>query len=262
MDISDDTLVRIPGQDQPVKYGELYKRLQGDYTKKTQTLAQQKAQYDKDVAAFNTRKQAEENTLKQTAAALLARGQGGQQGQQGGQDFLTQLASRPYLDGATAAQIVRSIQQEGFGSVVKAIQDRDTIIQNFHQRLGSMQQVLDQLSGAHTETAVGQRLQGWMQQADIPEEAIEFAKDMYSAYEGDDLDNEFPQILADRWNQLQQINAKRRQSQVDAARSGPFPLPGRGGNGTPSRALPTFKGNENAREMADTLWEQLHPSQT
>jgi hypothetical protein len=81
---------------------------------------------------------------------------------------------------------------------------------------------------------------------------------LYSAYEGDDLDNEFPTILQERWNQINGIFNEQRQQTIERNQRSPFPLPGRGGSGTPSKALPKFRGDETAREMADTLWEELH----
>ncbi len=254
VDIADDTLIRIPGQDQPVRYGELYKRLQGDYTKKTQSVAQLEKQLKQQQSEWSQRRQNEELSLRNTAAALLAKqGQGGQQ--PAGSDFLSKLEAAPYLDGKTAAQILRTIQTEGFGNVVKAIQDRDTVMTAQNTRIVQLERIVQQLSGVHQQSGLDSRIMSTLKELDIPDEAADWAKEIYSAYEGDDLEEVFPQILQERWTQLENLQRRRNQAKVEASRRTPF-LPGKGGNGTAAKPL-QLRGDESAREMADTLWEQM-----
>lgn len=253
VDLNDDSMVRIPGQDQPVRYGDLYKRLQGDYTKKTQAAAAAEKKLRADQQAWQQSRQQQEDSLRSTAAALLQRQQQGNA--PAGGDFMAKLEAAPYLDGKTAAQILRTIQTEGFGNVVKAIQDRDTVMTQQNSRIVQLERIVQQLSGVHQGSALDSRIGAVLKDLDIPEEAADWAKEIYSAYEGDDLDEQFPQILQERWTQLEQLQRRRNQARVDANRRQPF-LPGKGGNGTAAKPI-QMRGDENAREMADLLWDQI-----
>ena len=103
------------------------------------------------------------------------------------------------------------------------------------------------------------KISNWLKEGGYPSEAADLAKEIYLAYEGDDLDNEFPQIFANRWEQIQQIIDSQRKAKVEAARR-PL-LPGRGGNGVASKPI-GLKGNESSKQLADTLWDAMQAGET
>lgn len=250
-DFSDDDLVRVPGQKDPVRYGDLYKRLQSDYTRKTQAAAKREAELAKREEATKS----QESYLKNLAATLLAKQNAGVSSQKE-DNLLAKLEQLQYLDGKTAAQMLREIQSKGFGPIVQAIQDRDTIIQQLHQRALQHEQLIRSLMGRHADTEFDGKIKRWLNEGGYPPEAIDLAKEIYTAYEGDDLDEEFPGIFQKRWNQIQTILRNQDKAKVEAAKKRPFQFPTKGGNGTASKPI-GLKGNESPSEVADQLWEAL-----
>lgn len=251
VDISDDTLVRIPGQATPVKYGDLYKRLQADHTRKTQAAEKLRQQYQ----TQNQQVAQERSRLEQIAASLVQR-QNQPQGDQSANDpFLTELGQAKYIDGAMAVKMVQQIQQGGFAPIAKAIQDRDKIITGLYQQVVNLSKTVQQINGRFSGQDFEGKIDRWMSDGGYPTEAKQLAKEIYLAYEGEDLDQEFPAIFQERWNQIQGILEAQRKSKVDAARAFPK-LPGKGGAGVAPRGI-SFKGNETPKQITDALWDSL-----
>lgn len=254
IDITDDTLIRVAGQKDPVKYGELYKNLQGDYTKKSQAVADAERKLAEQRSGWDKERSAQETYLKSLAAQLLQRQSQGQQGRGG--DYRSKLAAKQYLSGTDAAEMFDQVGG-GLSTVVQAITERDQVITALYQKLQTLEQTVNTLGGVHTNQSFEQKIGGWVKQLGLPEEATQLAKEIYLAYEGDDLDNEFPNILKERWdttvNLINQINQKK----VDAARQSPFKLAGRGGSGTAGQNI-GLKGNESAKDTAEKLWDAMH----
>ena len=250
-DLSDDTLVRIPGQTEPVKYGDLYKRLQADHTRKTTAAAQARQKYEQERQTWERQKQQEETYLKSLAAQLIAqRGNGNTQPS----GFVDELSQLQYLDGKAAAKLMQHIQTEGFGPVVSAIQERDKVIQQLYQ------QVLDlskQFKG-FSQQSQGQQFEGkirnFVKATGLPDSATDYAKRLYLAYEGDDLDQEFPDILRDAWNRDANLLRQADKQRVQAARAPG--VPGKGGSGTPGGKA-GLTGRENAKDTTNFLWDYI-----
>ncbi len=234
LELSDDTLIKVKGSDKPVKFSDHTRGFQAQFTKASQEAArlkQELAARDAKLAEFER-----------------SRNQSQQQSQpQGGQeDIFSSLEKLPYLSGPEAAKVVQSIQQQ--------IQGRDKILVAALQQMQKMSQIVN---GLH-ETSQGQsfdsKINNWLKAGGYPAEASELAKEIYLAYEGDDLDNEFPQIFDQRWKQINSIIDAQRRSQLEAARRSPF-VPGKGGQTGPNAPL-QLKGNESAKQLADNLWGQ------
>jgi hypothetical protein len=254
-EISDSTLVHIPGQADPVKYGDLYKRLQGDHTKKTQALARDRTQFDSDRRTWDSSRTSQETELKQLATQLLAmRNQGKQPAP--GSGYLDQLGNKSYVSGREMAQLVRVIQEQGFGNVSKAIQDRDKVINQLYGHFLELGKKVETLSNHRTSADFDHKISGWLNEMGVPPEAAELAKEVYLAYEGDDLEQEFPAIFKGRWDQLQSLYRAMDKRKVEEARK-LSAFPGKGGGGVPGKAIEALKGNESAEQTADVLWEAL-----
>lgn len=249
VDISDDTLVRIPGQATPVKYGDLYKRLQADHTRKTQAAEKVRQQY----TTQSQQVAQERSRLEQIAASLVQRQNGG--GESATDPFLAELGQAKYVDGAMAVKMIQQIQQGGFAPLAKAITDRDKIISGLYQQVVNLSKTVTQINGRFSGQDFEGKIDGWMTNGGYPPEAKQLAKEIYLAYEGDDLDEEFPRIFQERWGQIQNILESQRKAKVDAARQFPK-LPGKGGSATAPRGL-QFKGNETPKQITDALWDSL-----
>ena len=250
-DLNDDSLVRIKGQAEPVKYGDLSKRLQADYTRKTQQaqkLAQQAAQDRKELAQERAR-------LEGLATQLASRDNNNQQVD----PFMEELGKAEFIDGKTAVKLVQAMQQGGFAPIAAAIQERDKVITALYQHVVQLSNQMKEMGGRFGNQDFDGKINGWLKAGGYPPEAADLAKEIYLAYEGDDLDNEFPQIFETRWNQILSILDNQRKAKVEAARLTPK-LPGRGGNGSASKPI-GLKGNETAKEAADLLWEAMQGSE-
>jgi len=250
VDISDDTMVRIKGQGEPVKFSDLSRRQQADYTRKTQQAENLRRQ----AVAHQQQNQTERSRLETIAAHLAARQQGNQRSNQT-DPFLTDLGGREYIDGKTAVEIVRQLQENGLAPIANAIGQRDKVITQLYNQLTQLTRQVQEMGGRFGQSDFDGKITRWLSDGGYPPEAADLAKEVYLAYEGDDLDNEFPEIFARRWQQIESILENRRQAKVTAARQAPR-LPGRGGNGSASKPI-GLKGNESARETADMLWDAM-----
>jgi DNA anti-recombination protein RmuC len=253
MDLSDDTMVRIPGQDDPVKYGDLYKRLQADHTKKTTQAARARDQLARERQQLQTSHAQKEQQLQQLTTQLLAM-KNQQNG--GGTDYLTELEKQSVLDGKTAAQLMRAIQDQGFGSVAQAMEARDKMISQLGAQVQKMNAVVRKLASERTDTSFNSKISGWLKELDLDDKYSDLAKEIYLAYEGDDLDQEFPEILRTRMDQVRNLVRSVDKRRADEARGANFKFPGKGGQGSAARGV-GLKGNESSSQVADRLWDAL-----
>ena len=255
----DTDMVRIPGQDKPVAYGELYKRLQGDHTRKTQDLSKARTALDAERKQLQAGTIKRERELQGLASQLLE--MRNRAGSGGGQApyYLTDLEGKPVLDGKTAAQLMRAVQKDGFGSVERAFQQRDQTIQNLSNQLTKMSAVIQTLTGERSEAGFNTKIGGWLRDLDLDEGYSDLAKEVYLSHEGSDLDQEFPEILKARVEQVEKLIAARQKKKLDDRRAAPFNFPGKGGQGSAAK-VKGLTGREKASDVADALWEQIQAS--
>lgn len=254
VELSDDALVKAPGFDKPVRFGDIPKRFQADYTRKTQEHAKQVQQWEAQKRAWEQTRGQEENRLRELATALLQRQN---QGQPQGQTFADRLKAKTYLDGETAAALFQEIQDNGFGQVSQEIAKRDQVIQALYQQVMNLQKGFTSLQGQRSSQEFDGKINKWLTEGGYPPEAADLAKEIYLAYEGEDLDNEFPTIFQNRWNQIQTLVNAANKKRVDAAKQNPFKLPGKGGQGSAGKPA-GLKGHESPKEVSDFLWEFIN----
>lgn len=259
IDLSDDSFVRIPGQQKPVKYGDHVKSLQSDYTRKTQEAAARQQALEAREKAWTSERQQQENYLKNLTAQLLEKANKGGGNQA---DPYEAIAKLPYLDGQTAANLLRAIQEKGFGTVTTAIRERDEVIKGLYNELHAMKNQFQTFQGSNATQQFESKISKWVSDGGYPPEAVDLAKEVYLAYEGDDLDNEFPQIFKARWEQLQSVFSGIQRKRVDDARRPKFPFAGKGGQGTAGKGIQPLKGNESAKQASDILWDLMQEDKT
>jgi hypothetical protein len=253
MDLADDTMVRIPGQDDPVKYGDLYRRLQADHTKKTTQAARARDQLSRERQELQSSHAQKEQQLQQLTTQLLAM-KNQPQGQQ--KDYLAELEKMGHLDGRTAAQLMRAIQDQGFGSVAQAMEQRDHIISNLGTQLTKLNEVVRHLSDTRSNTSFDTKISRWLQDLGLDDQFTDLAKEVYLAYEGEDLDDEFPDILRNRIEQVQKLVRSSDKKRANAARTNMFKFPGKGGQGSAAQGV-GLKGDESSSQVADRIWDAL-----
>jgi len=232
-------MVRLPGAKEPTKYGDYHRGFQSQFTKATQEAARLKQER----ADFERRYNESESQRQRYEQAL--RGANGQQ-PNGQPDLATQLKALPYLSGEDAAAVV--------GNIMQSFNQRDAVLLALAQKIQAMEKGYGTLQENHVNTTFEAKMDRWLNEGGYPPEAKELAKEIYLAYEGEDLDQEFPTIFKQRWEQIQNIVRAGDRAKAQQARQLPF-VPGKGGAASPSR--PLNQGFRPAREMADDLWAMV-----
>ncbi len=236
IELDDNALIKPRGFDKPVKYGEHVRGLQSQFTKASQRAAQ-----------------LERELQAEREAARRATQQSQQPQQQAGDDLYEQLGQLPYLSGKDAAVVVQSIAQQ--------IQMRDRILLGALQQMKNLQGVVQNLNQTHSDSAFDARIGQFLQQKGYPADYYaDLAKEVFLAYEGDDLWEEFPAIFEARIDQLRRAFEAERQARVQANRKQPF-VPGKGGSAQPSKPL-NLPGSASAAEIAEALWGSWNESGT
>lgn len=243
IDVDDNALIRVKGSEKPVKFGDHVKGFQSQFTKASQEAARLKS-------ALQEREARIQQFERERQQAAQRQNEGQNQGQ--GNDMLAQLRELPYLSGEQAVGVVQAISQQ--------IQQRDQILLGALKTIQKLQGVVGGLHESHSTSAFDGKINRWLTEGDYPPEIADWAKEVYLAYEGDDLDSQFPEILRSRWEQLNKVMEGRKAAQVAAARKSPF-VPGRGGNANPSKPL-EIKGDSSSRDLADQLFGMFAGSDT
>lgn len=238
IEVDENALIKPKGYDKPIKFGEYGRNFQAQWTRE----AQKRAALEKQLAERDAR-------LKQIESE---RAQAQRQPQQGNADVFAQLRQLPYLTGEDAVGVVQSIARQ--------IQDRDRILVGTLEALKQQQAIVNQLYNNHNTVSFDAKIDRWLKENNWSPELRELAKEVYLAYEGDDLDYEFPRIFQSRVQQMRKAFEAERAAQVSAAKRPAF-VPGRGGDAKPSKPL-EFKGGESAKDIADKMWDLFHESGT
>jgi hypothetical protein len=231
VDVSDDTLIRVKGSDKPVKYNEHIKGFQANFTKASQRAAQLEREL-----------QAREQRIQQYEREKAQQGRQSQSN-----DMLSAIRELPYLSGQDAAEVVQSIAQQ--------LNQRDQVTMRALQEIKNLRDIVGGLRNESVSSQFESKISRWLTEGNYPAEAGDLAKEIYLAYEGDDLDQDFPRIFKERWEQINRIIDAQRAQKLSAARKTPF-VPGRGGQSGPSKPL-EVPANAAPKDVADLLWEAM-----
>lgn len=233
IDVDDNALIRIKGQDKPIKFSEYGRNFQSQFTKASQRAAQLQRELEQE-------RQARQQYERQVREAAQV-----QPGRSEGADVFAQLEALPYLDGKQAAMVVRSIADQ--------IGQRDQVLLATLKQLSEMQRIVQGLHGERQGSALNAKIANFVKEGGYPAEITEWAKKLYLAYEGDDLDDEFPAILKEEYENMARTFEAQRAAKVRSAREGRFQLPGKGDNTGPSKPF-QIKANASPSEIADALF--------
>jgi hypothetical protein len=239
LELADDALIKVKGSDKPVKFGDHVRGFQSQFTK----ASQRAAQLERQLQERETRLQQLEQERQAAARQQQAGGQG---------DIYESLRQLPYLDGETAVKVVQGIAGQ--------IQQRDQILLGALNQLKSLQGVVQQLHQTHVGSSFEQKIDKWFGDNGWDPAFKDLAKEVYLAYEGDDLDVEFPNIFSNRLSAIEKAIEARKSAAVQKAKQNRF-VPGKGGVTGPSKPL-EFKGDASAKDIADQLWNQFQGSDT
>ena len=178
IELSDDSMVKLPGAKDPVRYGDHYRGFQSEFTKRAQEAAGLRAEK----AKLTQQLQDHQRRLQQQ----------NQQGQASKpnrlQELAGQLKSLTYLNGEQASQVVENVMQELAGSS-QELQKRDMAIALMYKQLKQMGSVLSGLQGRHAQGDFDTKIAKFVKETGLPDKATNWAKKLYLAYEGDDGPN-------------------------------------------------------------------------
>jgi len=244
--LSDDSLVTFKGVDKPVKFGEHYRGLQSQLTK----TAQERSRLQQELERVKS-----EQARYQQASQQRQQGMGTQQARQA--SIAEQLRSLPYLNGNEAARVVESIESQ-IGDMRSGSQQQIQALAVLAYQLKQMQDQQRELVQQRRMTDFQGKLGKWREELNLPEaEGIQdWLHETYVAYEGDDLDERFPDIAKKRWEQLAaavRASDKRRAEELRKQRF----VPGKGGEARPSKGLDERLDRASPKEAADILFENF-----
>lgn len=237
IDLTDENrLIKIKGSDKPVKFGEHVRNFQSQWTKE----AQKRAALERTLAE-------REAKLQQLEAAQRQAQQGQQQG-----DVYQALRQLPYLSGEDAVGVVQAIAGQ--------IQERDKVLIQALNKIKSLEGVVKTINQSYVTNGFESKIDRWLTENGWPSDLKDLAKEVYLAYEGDDLDQEFPRIFSARVDQMRKAFEAERQAKIRASKPQPF-VPGQGGKASPSKPL-QFKADASAREIAEQMWPLFQEKET
>jgi len=241
--LSDDSFVKLPGSDKPVKWGDHYRGFQSQFTK----TAQEKAKLEQTRQSLEQQVKDRDVMVQRLQQAL------GVNNQTPPTDPYADLKSRQYLDGEAAYKLAQSLRGE-VGSFGSALGQRDQVILALAKQLAEIKKSVGEFSTQRQGQEFENKIKKWV--TDLELDGFEdLAKEVYLAYEGDDLDNEFPTIFKNRVQQVEAAIRARDKKRLETRRQLPF-TPAKGGNG--SAGKPISLADKNAREVTDILWEQMN----
>jgi uncharacterized phage infection (PIP) family protein YhgE len=232
---------------------------QAEYTRKTQALADERKQWDAQRDKQTQQLQQYAQQMQQQQYAQQAQQQA-QQGQQSQQTMLDQLRQMPYLDGATAAQLMERMVNEGINPLNKAIQNRDVALAQLHKQYKALQSNVGETRGAQAQKDLDSRFMKIREEQGLPDAEVikEVMQDIYLSHEGDSLDSEFPAMMRNRWEAIQKAVRDSDRAAAKKAKNSPFPS--RGGEVSPTSGK--TGGYKTPEERTNELWPMLNPGQS
>ena len=237
--------------------GSWSKEQQAEFTRKSQALAEERR-------AWESQRGTQQQQLQQYAQQLQQQAAAGQQAQQQQgatqqQSMLDQLAKMPYLDGPTAAELMRRIMVEGIQPLQQQLHQRDQALAQVYKDYKSLRDVVGKSYGKEAERDLDSRFAEIRAQQGLPDDEVirEIMQDIYYSHEGDDLNQEFPEMVRKRLEALNKTFKARDRKAVEAAKKSPFPS--KGGESSPISGK--TGGYKTPQDRADELWPMISPGQ-
>jgi multidrug efflux pump subunit AcrA (membrane-fusion protein) len=237
--------------------------VQAAYTKKTQALADERKTWESQRSEQTQQLQQYAQQLQQQQYARQAaqqQAQTQQQGQQSQNTMLDQLRQMPYLDGATAAQLMERMVGEGITPLQQAIQQRDQVIAQMRKDYTSLRDTVGQGRTKQAEADLEQRFIQLRDETGLPDEEVinDFLRDVYYSFEGGDWDRKFPETARSRIEGLRKVFRSMDRATAKQAKTSPFPSKG----GESSLTSGKTGGYKTPEERTNELWPMLNPGQT
>jgi hypothetical protein len=238
--------------------GSWSKDQQAEFTRKSQALAEERRTWESQRGTQQQQLQQYAQQVQQQAAAGQQAHQ--QQGATQQQSMLDQLAKMPYLDGPTAAELMRRIMVEGIQPLQHQLKQRDQALAQVYKDYKSLRDVVGKSYGKQAERDLDTRFEEIRTQQGLPDDEVvrEIMRDIYHSHEGDDLDAQFPEMVRKRLEALNKTFKARDRKAVETAKQSPFPS--KGGESSPISGK--TGGYKSPQDRADELWPMISPGQS
>ena len=235
--------------------------VQAEYTKKTQALADERKSWEGERAQQQQQLQhyAQQLQQQQQHVQQTQQQQGPTQQQQQQDTMLDQLSKMAYLDGPTAAEVMRRMMVEGIQPLQQQLQQRDKALAHIYRDYKSLRDVVGKSYGQQAERDLDTRFQEIRSEQGLPDEEVirEIMQDVYYSHEGDDLNREFPEMVRKRLDGLRKTFRDMDRKNAAAAKKSPFPSKG----GEASPVAGKTGGYKSPQDRADELWPMINPGQ-
>lgn len=244
----------VPGEKAPIKAKDLYNRLRAGVTKTEQQFKKEREAFEAERQKYQAETRAERQRLEQIAATLMSQ----QQGREAPDEFLAELSGKQYLDGMTGAKLVQYLRKQTAterAQLVEHINKQNQVIVAIVGKLKELGGHVTEFHSTAEQTRQQKQIDAALKAAGLDDDARDLASELLAAYEGDDLEVEFPNLLKGRWNQIEAAIRNRDKAKVARLKQ-PSAFAARGGDGAAARGA-KFTGKESAREMADKLWSEM-----
>jgi hypothetical protein len=256
-----------PGDIQPTSEsstdgGSWPTEVQAEFTKKTQALADERKTWDVERSQWEQQKTQATQQLQQYAQQLQQ--QAAHRQQQGQpdtrQDLMQQLQQMSYLDGPTAATLVKRIMDEGITPLNSAIQQRDQALAHMYKKYKTLEENVGQQSTKAAQAELESRFLSLRDEHGLPDEgwANDWLRDVYYSHEGNDLNEQYPDMVRTRLDSMRKGIRELDRKAADAMKTSPFPT--KGGEMSPTSGK--TEGYKTPQERADELWAMMNPGQT
>jgi hypothetical protein len=161
------------------------------------------------------------------------------------------------LNGQEAAEVVEQLAGQ-FDSFQGALRQRDAVMLALAKHIQQQNQALSGITSKSSMADFEGKTARWAKDIGVPDAMVPRLQELYLAYEGDDLDNEFPTIARKWWDDIQAAVRGYDKGRAEAARKLPF-IPGQGGQAGPSK--PLNSGFKTAKQITDELWPAMGPTE-
>jgi len=257
--LDDDALIRVPDQDEPVSWKEWRANHVplSEYTKGRQELAEQRKQIDQERQRGEQFLREQWAQLQQVQAQMQSQAQPQTRAEQARatrfQQVMQRLQQKGWADGKDleeAFDAARESVGEMLSPVQRRLQDQEDVLRLMWQHYQQMQQQVGTLGQTHSQQSIEQLFNPLREE--FPWANDEVFRDIYHSYEGDDLNEAFPQIVRERLSGISKsYQDYLKNKRAEAKKRG---IPSVGGRAAPSLNV---KKNLTPQEYARDVFAQL-----
>ena len=232
------------------------KDVQAEFTKKSQTLAEERRAFEGQRQQWQQQQQYMQKQQQMQQQQQQVQGK-----QQQNAQLLEQLREMSYLDGPTAAQVFERLISEGINPLHQALKQRDQALAQMYQEHKALRDQFGSQSTKVAQADLDQRFSKARADHNLPDEpwANEYLQDVYYSHEGAGLNDQYGSMVQSRLEAMRKgLREMDRQAATKAKAMSPFPAKG----GEVSITDGKTGGYKTPQDRANELWPMLNPGQT